>query len=236
MLQTYELDNADATTSTKSRILDAAEQLFAERGFDAASLRAITGKAGVNLSAVNYHFQSKEALIRAVLARRVQPITRQRLALLDYHEAKKGDGLVPIEDIVRSLVAPLFDLRDSLPGGSQIISLLGRLYSEPRLWKIFFEELGETVPRFTAALRRALPHLSKAELFWRIHFAIGAMNHTLGGIHMLELLSKGACDTSDAKGIAQRLTAFITAGLSLPDPAQRPAGGGTGQNPHNRYK
>lgn len=228
MLQTYEPDNAYATTSTKSRILDAAEQLFAQRGFDAASLRAITGKAGVNLSAVNYHFQSKEALIRAVLARRLQPITRQRLALLDCHEAKRDDGLVPIEDIVRSLVAPLLDLRDSLPGGSQIVSLLGRLYSEPRLWKIFFEELGETVPRFTAALRRALPHLPTTELFWRIHFAIGSMNHTLAGIHILEMLSEGACDTSDAEEIGKRLTAFMTAGLSQPHPTQRPAGGGSG--------
>ena len=57
-------------TATRERILDAAERLFAERGYDGASLRAITGQARVNLAAVNYHFRSKRALMRAVFARR----------------------------------------------------------------------------------------------------------------------------------------------------------------------
>jgi AcrR family transcriptional regulator len=54
---------------TKERILDAAERLFADRGFAATSLRNITGEAGVNLAAVNYHFGSKDALIVAVFER-----------------------------------------------------------------------------------------------------------------------------------------------------------------------
>ena len=159
MIHTYDLKLEES--STKTRILDSAEKLFAERGFDAASLRAITGKAGVNLAAVNYHFKSKEVLIREVLARRLSPLTQRRLELLDQHEAKRGSRPVPIEDIVRSLVAPLFEQRDRLSGGRYIASLLGRLYSEPRLWKIFLEELGDTVSRFSAALRLALPQLSK---------------------------------------------------------------------------
>ena len=58
---------------TKERILDAAERLFAERGFAATSLRSITAAAGVNLAAVNYHFRSKEALLEAVFTRRLGP-------------------------------------------------------------------------------------------------------------------------------------------------------------------
>jgi len=218
MNQTYDVNVVQETSNTKTRILDAAEQLFAERGFDAASLRAITGKAGVNLAAVNYHFQSKEVLIREVLARRMAPLTRQRLALLDHHEAERGSRPVPVEDIVRSLVAPPFEMRDRLSGGHQIASFLGRLHSEPRLWKIFLEELGDTVPRFVAALQRALPELPRGELFWRIHFAVGAMNHTLAGIHILEHQAQGACDTSDAEGTIERLAAFMTAGLQAPSP------------------
>jgi AcrR family transcriptional regulator len=224
MNHTYDLRLEES--STKTRILDSAEQLFAERGFDAASLRAITGKAGVNLAAVNYHFKSKEVLIREVLARRLSPLNRRRLEMLDQHEAKRGSRPVPIEDIVRSLVAPLFEQRDSLSGGRYIASLLGRLYSEPRLWKIFLEELGDTVSRFSAALRRALPHLSKGELFWRIHFAIGAMNHTLAGIHILEYQSDGACDVSDSEGTIERLTAFMSAGLQAPLPVRPTRGEG----------
>ena len=47
---------------TKDRILDAAEALFMEHGYEATSLRALTAAADVNLAAVNYHFGSKEDL------------------------------------------------------------------------------------------------------------------------------------------------------------------------------
>ena len=65
--------------ATKTRILDAAEKLFAEQGFEATSLRDITTHARVNLASVNYHFRSKEELVRAVLARR---LGRKRIAAL----------------------------------------------------------------------------------------------------------------------------------------------------------
>jgi AcrR family transcriptional regulator len=58
------------TGSTKERILGAAETLFAQRGFDGASLRQLTSAAGVNLAAVNYHFGSKEKLVEQVFRRR----------------------------------------------------------------------------------------------------------------------------------------------------------------------
>src|SRR5437660_7648714 len=71
-----------ATGTTKDRILDAAERLLAQHGFEATSLRDITAEADVNLAAVNYHFQSKDALIDAVIARRIEPVNRKRLDML----------------------------------------------------------------------------------------------------------------------------------------------------------
>ena len=59
-----------ATQNTRDRILDAAEELFAEQGFS-SSLRNITSSAGVNLAAVNYHFGSKETLIEELFSRRI---------------------------------------------------------------------------------------------------------------------------------------------------------------------
>ena len=58
------MDSANKDTAT--RILDAAERLFVEHGFEATSLRTITQQAEVNLAAVNYHFGSKDALFQAV--------------------------------------------------------------------------------------------------------------------------------------------------------------------------
>src|SRR5580765_1237727 len=84
------LERAADTTDTKSKILDAAEELFMEHGFEATSLRLITTAATVNLAAVNYHFGSKEELFQAVLTRRLDPMNRDRMQLLSSYEARAG--------------------------------------------------------------------------------------------------------------------------------------------------
>src|SRR6202050_3273896 len=89
---------------TKSRILDSAEKLFGLNGFEATSLRDITAEAQVNLAAVNYHFQSKESLIDAVIARRIEPVNRRRFEMLD------AAGTNPtLEQILEAFVAPVLD-------------------------------------------------------------------------------------------------------------------------------
>ncbi len=80
-------------TNTKQRILDAAESLFAIKGFRGTSLRAITGRANVNLAAVNYHFGSKTALLEEAIKRKIQPlnqIRRKRLEEVRKKARKKG--------------------------------------------------------------------------------------------------------------------------------------------------
>ena len=68
---------------TRTRILDAAEELFMQHGFEGTSMRLLTTKAGVNLAAVNYHFGSKDALIEAVFRRRLDPMNAARIAALE---------------------------------------------------------------------------------------------------------------------------------------------------------
>ena len=94
----------EAPVATKDRILDAAESLFMEHGFEATSLRSITAAAGVNLAAVNYHFGSKEELFQAVLTRRLDPMNQERVDLLTAleREAAPGAGAVradPLRDV-----------------------------------------------------------------------------------------------------------------------------------------
>src|SRR5439155_8021124 len=103
-------------TATRERILDAAERLFAERGYDGASLRAITGQARVNLAAVNYHFRSKRALMRAVLARLLEPLNEKRLALLETCMAARANGPPALERHVEALVAPALRMRELSTG------------------------------------------------------------------------------------------------------------------------
>ncbi len=65
---------------TRDRILKAAERLFAERGYDATSIRAIVARARVNQAAINYHFDGKEGLYREVLRAAFRGLTEDQLA------------------------------------------------------------------------------------------------------------------------------------------------------------
>jgi len=202
--------------STKDRILDAAERLFARDGIEATSLRAITAEAGVNLAAVNYHFQSKDALVIAVIERRVGPLNERRLALLDACEREAGEGPLPLEKVLDAFVRPVVEIfaghaRDFAP-------LMGRLYTEPSesVEKIYRSQTGAVVQRFIRAYGRALPELPRNELVWRVHFSMGAIGHTLAASHMLRILSDGECDPSDVEGTVKRLEAYMTAGLKAP--------------------
>jgi AcrR family transcriptional regulator len=202
--------------STKERILDAAERLFAHHGVEATSLRAITTEAGVNLAAVNYHFQSKDALVQAVIARRMDPITQRRLAMLDACEAAAGNRPAPLEKILEAFLLPVLEAGATHASG--FAPMLGRIYTEPKEFveKVFKNHLATVAERFRTAFGRALPHLPEEELSWRVHFVVGAMAHTVGARHMLEITSRGKCDLSDVQGTAMRMETFLMAGLLAP--------------------
>ena len=166
---------------TRSRILDVAEQLFGEHGFDRVSIRDITKRARVNLAAINYHFGSKEDLIAAIFERRVVPVNEARLAALDEVErsAKKNPRL---EDILEAFIRPTVQCSFGTPKGGEAFSkLFGRCLSEPSpevetLLKRQFEPL---VERLNTALMKALPGLSRSEIFWCLKFTFGALHHWL---------------------------------------------------------
>src|ERR1700687_5407851 len=91
----------DATSAdTKTRILDAAEQLFMEHGFEATSLRSLTAAASVNLAAVNYHFGSKAELFQAVPTRPLDPMTQERIELLERVEREAAFKPLSCEKIL----------------------------------------------------------------------------------------------------------------------------------------
>ncbi len=229
---------------TKQRILDAAEELFAEQGFDGASLRAITAGAGVNLAAVNYHFRSKETLIQAVLARKLGPINQMRLALLSEYEAEASPRPVQLEKIVRAMVGPMVQSVTTKGAGSMNFgTVMGRVYLErnPRLQRLLVAELRGVIKRFLAALHRTLPGLPVEELYWRLFFTMGTVSHTLGAPGMLAQISGGVCDPSDSNQTLDRLVTYVVAGFKAPLSAhgtgkirrkRRPASTGPVAPPH----
>jgi AcrR family transcriptional regulator len=208
----------NGTPGTKDRILDAAEKLFSDQGFGETSLRAITTEADVNLAAVNYHFGTKDRLMEAVFERRLAPLNHERIALLDALEA--SDENPPLERILEAFVGPPLRLhRDIDRGGPIFMRLLGRTLTEPSqaVIEIVVRQFAEIAARFTPALERALPFLPPDEVFWRMHFAIGAMAHTMCDSFRLKVISAGRCNAGeDIDATIRRLVSFIAAGLRAP--------------------
>jgi AcrR family transcriptional regulator len=214
-----------ATGNTKIRILDAAEEIFIEFGFEAMSLRQITSRADVNLAAVNYHFGSKEALIHAMLARRLDQLNEERLHLLDRFDAQLGVRLT-CEHVLGAMFIPALRLsRDPRAGGRAFLKLLGRAYTDPSVFIHDFlnRHYASVTERFFVAFQRALPHLPRAELGWRLHFAIGALSGVLAGADSDSLIA-GFSDgqTMSDPQLISRLASLMVAALKapLPDPAQ----------------
>ncbi|HLH44808.1 MAG TPA: TetR family transcriptional regulator [Bryobacteraceae bacterium] len=203
------------TRDTKSKILDVAEKLFGLKGFDSTSLRDITAEAQVNLAAVNYHFQSKDALIDAVIARRMEPVNRRRLEMLD----KAGQNPT-VEQILASFLQPVLELKTEA-----VIPLVGRILAEPNQFfeRLYKKHLQPISRRFHQELAKALPDLPPAERQWRLSFAAGVMTHILTWSRLLPEISGGLCDVSDREALVERAIAFLAAGFRTPAPEIKPA-------------
>ena len=216
------LNEVRGPAATKDRILDAAEGLFMEHGFEATSLRSITAAASVNLAAVNYHFGSKEELFQAVLTRRLDPMNQRRLALLDRFERDATPAPLSCERIVVALFVPALELaRNPELGGKNFLRLLGRAYADPApfIRRFLSEQYAQMIARFKSAFGRALPHLPKKELSWRLHFIMGALSYTLAGTDALKLIAElNPKESANDEILLRRLAPFLLAGLKAPLP------------------
>ncbi|MDP6904264.1 MAG: TetR family transcriptional regulator [Verrucomicrobiota bacterium] len=201
---------------TKTRILDASEQLFAGRGVSGTSIRAITAKAKVNLAAIHYHFGSKESVLESVLSRRLIPLNAERLTLLEEYERRSKNNVVALPKIIEALVGPALRVsRDPKKGGGLFMKLLGRLVLEPdeKIQSLLTNQFRTVLERFMPALKKALPGLEPADFYWRLHFLVGAMAHTMADSERIQTVSGGICNPDDTEDTIKRLVSFIVAGM-----------------------
>lgn len=202
--------------STRDRILAAAEKLFSHQGLERATIRGIAAEAGVNIAAVNYHFGSKEALERETFGVLAERVNRDRLARLQLCLDAAGARAPRLEDLVTALVAPYLEGGPGKPGLlPQLILLLSLPGASDKSKRAVATAFDEVAARFVEAFARALPQLSKAELWWRYNLVIGATVYTVGnsGGRRLLRLSGGAADPTQRGELLQHLVAFVSAGL-----------------------
>lgn len=219
-----------AQSETVDRILDAAEELFAERGFSETSLRMITSKAKVNLAAVNYHFGSKNALIHAVFARFLTPYCATLEASFDELESKESGDAPELEEILAALTESAIRMpHRSEQGISIFMRLLGLAYtqSQGHLRKFLEHEYSGTFGRFMRLLKEATPELTAIERYWRIQFMLGATAFTMSSSEALaDILETKIGVRTRFEEIVHRLVPFLAAGMQArraPDTLSRTA-------------
>jgi AcrR family transcriptional regulator len=201
---------------TRERILNAAEQLFAQRGFDGASTRAIVAKSGDTIGSVNYHFGSKEKLLAEVIRRRWDEVVEARRE--KYAAARREhQGAPPVEAVVEAIVGPYLE-RAMLGGkGWRSYALLQArvLYSE-KSYTRNLKALSEPVAReFIGWLSESLPGSDMRDLGYAYQFMIGAMVESCAEIEVnrISRITDGLCDASDYDEVKTRLLAFIAGGI-----------------------
>lgn len=183
-----------------AQLLDAAEAVFARKGFWGAGLREIADQAHTNLGLINYYFRTKQALLDAVVARRRDDLHRmvaERLSQCDPAAPSYG------RDVIRAFIGTILELLSAHGPGwrnyMRVISQFLASYDAPELREPL-QSVDETGQLFATALRRAFPDLTEAEFTARIYviessltFLVndrGALDRRAPGIHSVERLDQ----------------------------------------------
>ncbi len=219
-------DSEKPTARTRTRILDAAERLFGEHGVKATSLRSITSEAEVNLAAINYHFGSKEGLVHEVLNRLVGPVNEERLRRLDV--LLDANPKPELEEILEAFVYP--PLEAKISKGVSGMRMLARVHidGDPEFEEAFLRQFGAVGTRFFTALRQVLPQLDHETLFFRFHFCVGALVHSLMFHQRLQRVASALGVSSEwkAEKVGRHLICYMSAALR----GEAPAGPDTSPN------
>lgn len=197
--------------STKDRILHAAEELFAEQGFGATSLRQVTSRADVNIAAVNYHFGSKDNLVNEVFRRRMDEMSRERLAAL---RLAVSGGDCSLEPILAAFVEPALAMAQDRHGGGAFIRVIARAYAESNdsLRKFLSDQYGHVLREFAKAIDACIPGLGKEELYWRLDFLSGALTYAMADFGLIKRPA-GVSEATHRQRAAGALIRFAAAGF-----------------------
>jgi AcrR family transcriptional regulator len=188
------LENA-GDFDTRTRILDAAERLIAERGFHGVSLREITAEARANSAAIHYYFRRKEDLLAAVVDRRAGIVVQERLDRLNALIARPKPPT--LEELILAYVTPGLT---ACFGSDELRKHFGRLRArfthetDPAMRAIMRRHFREPGRVFIEAITRLLPSLTKRELQWRFHVMVATLIYLMAHPGRVQAVDAEAAD------------------------------------------
>jgi AcrR family transcriptional regulator len=200
---------------TKAAIMDTAEVMMSEHGVNGVSIRAILAEAGANPAALHYHFNTREGLIVAMIARYGRDPSLRRLELIAEFDAS-GRSPTP-QDVVNFVVDPMIELLENYgEAGRRFIRFVARLQSDRTSVHITEERkhFPEIRERMQNLLQRACPHVAKAELAIRITMMTDTMLQSLSNAEFMATEWDDDGHEKELTLFARRLKAFLAGGVS----------------------
>ena len=198
---------------TRERILKAAERLFAERGYEATSVRAIVAKARVNQAAINYHFAGKDGLYREVLRAAFRALTEHQLTHAEEAKAMSRDKA--LAEFVRDQLRPLL-ARDEISRHIRIFN-----WEAVRPTAVFRKLMSEEAAPFMGLaldlVRRFLPEADQRTLMVAAVWLIGQCSIFVRNREQLANPPVSlALDEAAVERLAKLISAWAVAGLAQP--------------------
>lgn len=197
-----------------ARILDAAEQLFAEFGYHGVTLKDVAARVGISSTLIHYHFKGKESIFEAVWARRAPISARNRLEAMRRYAEAAGDKIT-VEGALHAWIDT--DLNMQLEEAEQWTAF-GKIAAQAnsaagwgaeKMTKYF----NPVVLALIELLKKAMPDCDEQTIFWGYHFLSGAMTHNMARTQRLDELSHGLCSSSDFESIRKHMAKFMAAGF-----------------------
>ena len=211
-------DIMDKSSTTETAFLDAAEQLFAEFGFEGTRVRAIAEASKANLGALHYYWGSKDALFAAVWKRRMQPLVEARRKYIDEILEQAGDAAPDIGDLVAMWIEAGLGLGMDEKPNEAFQRLYGRALTDPSpaVREVVGQYLDDTGRQLVALIRRACPDLDDTSIYWRMHGLLGAVLYAHVGRERLDRIAVDLEPDRDLANGARHLIQFVTSGFRNP--------------------
>ena len=204
---------SEGGTEARVTLLDAAERLFADRGFYGVTTRQVATAAGVDDALIYYHFTNKRDLFDAVFERRARVLHCVRHKSLEgYVSANPSE--VTVEGAVAAFINPMIELSQTGdPGWKSYFALVAQMDNTPWGGEIIHRFFDPVVHELIAILAQALPAVPEKELYWAYNFLAGSMMLALSETERVDRLSNGLCHAKDLDSVRTRLLSYCAGGF-----------------------
>lgn len=200
--------------NVRERLLDSAEQLFSERGFDGTSIRDLAAAAGCNIASVNYYFGGKEKLYIEIWQRHLYLWRESRIASID-QVLSESAGEPGLEDLLRSFAFSFIGSLVDGSGGPRLTKLMAREMLDPHLPPTMFadEVIMPTLSAMQDALAKACPELPESRVPLVVLSLVGQLLHTIHFRTMFGSIDDETLPRFELTEVIDHIVAFSAAGI-----------------------